>query len=287
MTFLLIGSGVAGVGVLLMLVGFLRSHPFPDGSQRRWSSLMLGVAPLILGAVALSQPWGPMESADAAEPGNLWLVIDVSRSMLAVDAPGSRLGMAKTLSLRLLERLPATPIGVWAFAGEPALISPPTLDHEFLRERIEGLSIDSAPPAGSDWAAALSAVDERRGPDSVVVLLTDGGHETEKTADIGPQAIVAVGIGDAELGAEIPVGPQDEPLAANGQIVRDRLLEQPLRELARSTGGRYLSATNENVVDRILPRYRATNSTGQEPIDRFRWFLAPAVGFLALRIWRS
>ncbi len=66
------------------------------------------------------------------------LVVDVSRSMEAKDVKPSRL-RAATAGVRLfLDRVPKRlQIGLIAFAGNPAVATPPTTDHRLVREALD------------------------------------------------------------------------------------------------------------------------------------------------------
>lgn len=66
------------------------------------------------------------------------LVVDVSRSMEAKDVKPSRL-RAATAAVRLfLDRVPKRlQIGLIAFAGDPAVATPPTTDHRLVREALD------------------------------------------------------------------------------------------------------------------------------------------------------
>lgn len=66
------------------------------------------------------------------------LVIDVSRSMQAKDVKPNRLGAAQAAVRLFLDRVPKRlQIGLIAFAGEPAVATPPTTDHSLVREALD------------------------------------------------------------------------------------------------------------------------------------------------------
>jgi Ca-activated chloride channel family protein len=65
------------------------------------------------------------------------LVVDVSRSMEAKDVKPSRIGAATAAVRLFLDRVPKRlQIGLIAFAGEPAVATPPTADHRLVREAL-------------------------------------------------------------------------------------------------------------------------------------------------------
>jgi len=66
------------------------------------------------------------------------LVVDVSRSMEAKDVKPNRIGAAQAALRKFLDRVPKRlQVGLIAFAGEPAVASPPTLDHELVHDALE------------------------------------------------------------------------------------------------------------------------------------------------------
>jgi Ca-activated chloride channel family protein len=66
------------------------------------------------------------------------LVVDVSRSMEAKDVKPNRIGAAQAALRTFLERVPKRlQVGLIAFAGEPAVAAPPTVDHELVREALD------------------------------------------------------------------------------------------------------------------------------------------------------
>ena len=66
------------------------------------------------------------------------LVIDVSRSMQARDVKPNRIGAAQAAVRTFLDRVPKRlQIGLIAFAGEPAVATPPTTDHRLVREALD------------------------------------------------------------------------------------------------------------------------------------------------------
>lgn len=66
------------------------------------------------------------------------LVVDVSRSMEAKDVKPNRIGAAQGALRSFLDRVPKRlQVGLIAFAGEPAVASPPTLDHQLVRQALE------------------------------------------------------------------------------------------------------------------------------------------------------
>ncbi|CAN5360861.1 hypothetical protein BH18ACT12_BH18ACT12_23660 [soil metagenome] len=74
----------------------------------------------------------------ARDRATVILVVDVSRSMEARDVKPNRIGAAQAALRLFLDRVPERlQIGLIAFAGEPAVAAPPTIDHQLVREALE------------------------------------------------------------------------------------------------------------------------------------------------------
>ena len=66
------------------------------------------------------------------------LVVDVSRSMESKDVKPNRIGAAQAALRSFLDRVPKRlQVGLIAFAGEPAVAAPPTVDHQLVRQALE------------------------------------------------------------------------------------------------------------------------------------------------------
>src|SRR5262245_32552733 len=96
-----------------------------DSPGRLWAKTLLRT--LALGTVP-SAPAGPrvgMEYEDVVPRGSdLYVLIDVSRSMLAEDVPPSRLGRARADVAALVNRLQGERVGLIAFAGQAVVKCP-------------------------------------------------------------------------------------------------------------------------------------------------------------------
>ena len=66
------------------------------------------------------------------------LVLDVSRSMEAKDVKPTRIGAATAAVRTFLDRVPnRLQVGLIAFAGDPAVATPPTTDHDLVRKSLD------------------------------------------------------------------------------------------------------------------------------------------------------
>jgi len=179
---------------------------------------------------------------------DLVVLLDVSRSMDARDAPPSRLERAVRVAGDVLGGLgPGDRAALAAFAGRGVLLTPLTPDAGALREMLSGLDGDLMQSRGSELGAgvreAVTAFQEGSTRPRVLLLLSDGEAPLGQDAgDLGtPEAVragvrvVAVGLG-TEAGAIVP----DHGVAlldAAGRVVISRRDRGRLAALAAATGG--------------------------------------------------
>jgi Ca-activated chloride channel family protein len=263
-----------------------------------------------LGVGMAGPQWGRDWDQSAAPGRDLVVVLDCSRSMLA-ETP-SRLERARQALLDLadaVEQRGGHRLALVLFAGKPRLACPLTHDYDHFRSQLDNLETVAqgsglGPPPGEKsgtrlgQALSLAATcDDPRFADTRDILLLSDGDDPAHDAEWREGARVAralgirvhtVGIGDPNTASIIRL--DSGPLQYDGRLVRTRLQEAPLREIAEMTDGIYTSARTrtlplgsyylhaiEHLPERavstdVLPVYR----------QRYAWFLAPALGFLIL-----
>jgi Ca-activated chloride channel family protein len=274
-----------------------------SATRRRWRGALrvLALSQFIL---ALARPqWGASE-VDVEQQGiDLIVALDISRSMLAGDIQPDRLTRAKVELGDLIEALDGDRVGLVFFAGGAFAQCPLTVDYAAAR-----LFLDQADPSmidaqGTDLASALSTslelLGENSGSFQVILLVSDGedfGGGIEPLLDELRRRNVllyAIGMGTAE-GAPIPEFDaaglrQGFYRDRQGQVVMSRLVEAPLLELTRTTGGVYvragaggIDASRLGAELRTLEgrRFAARKVTSYE--ERFAWPLS--AGLLLLGV---
>jgi Ca-activated chloride channel family protein len=272
-------------------------------SRRRWRGALrvLALSQFIL---ALARPqWGASE-VDVEQQGiDLVVALDISRSMLAADIQPDRLRRAKVELGDLIESLDGDRVGLVFFAGGAFAQCPLTVDYAAAR-----LFLDQADPSmidaqGTDLASALSTslelLGENSGSFQVILLVSDGedfGGGIESLLDELRRRNVllyAIGMGTAE-GAPIPEFDEGGLRQGfyrdrEGQVVMSRLVEAPLLELTRTTGGVYvragaggIDASRLGAELRALEgrRFAARKVTSYE--ERFAWPLSAGLLLLGL-----
>lgn len=236
------------------------------GLRRFFRFFSAAVALALLGAGALGPRGGRVEEAVERFGVDLFVVLDVSKSMLVEDVLPNRLEAAKRwLKFWAAERTEDR-LGLVLFSGDAFLQVPLTFDHDLFLLALEDVDTHLFEEGGSDWAKALRTAfdglesvlkDERS---AAVLFLSDGGvtrsgkdwpKEAQKFQKAGVP-VITIGVGTSQ-GGFIPDGvsfwgetvyKQD----ASGRPVRSRLEEENLKALAQETQGVFLGQVGEGAA---------------------------------------
>jgi Ca-activated chloride channel family protein len=237
---------------------------------------LLGLA-LSVVSVALAKPKMQYERRVFNRSGiDVVVGIDVSKSMLAEDAPlpaeadevfriANRVNRARRFALDILSQLRGERIGVFLFASKGIEVVPFTRDYGFCRYVLTYINDAEITVPGSDLGEALQtgiSMCEEDGTHAarILVLLSDGEDIRPEPSFFSESAMVAankgirvftVGIGSGK-GVLIPVRSEDGTKIVNhyvdeqGDHLKTRLEQGPLRTIAEITGGEYFSAAEPN-----------------------------------------
>jgi len=273
----------------------------PELDRRRplWRTL-LRILALAMLVVSLAGPkWGFHWQEVKREGIDLIVALDTSRSMLATDVKPDRLERAKLAVLDLLPRLNGDRIGLVAFAGTAFLECPLTVDYAAFERSLRGVEVGIIPRGGTALARAidtsLEGFDARQGKYEALILITDGeDHEgdvkaaTQRALDHGVK-IYTVGIGTPE-GELIPSPDGGFVKDRSGQVVKSRLDDAPLKEIALATGGAYVQGLGPSLgLDQVfddhiakMERREVASALERRYEERFQWPLAAALVLLAV-----
>jgi Ca-activated chloride channel family protein len=263
-------------------------------------STALWLASLTAALLALAGPmWGLEEAVGTGGGSNLVVAVDVSTSMASRDMAPSRLGRAKAVVGRLAEELSDTRFAVVLFSERARLAVPLTMDREFLLRRIPGSPYDVGDLPGGTRLQNLVDVMAAVLPDmelesSAALILSDGGFHDYSARSAAARAldagmsVSAVGIGGRDS-VPVPDG-RGGVLVASGDTVRTALNPDPLRELARATGGLYLEAAEDHRLPEgirsLLGRAEDGGGEAMAPARRFHLLTLAAV-LLAAGAWAA
>jgi Ca-activated chloride channel family protein len=204
-------------------------------------------------ALALAGPkWGFRWQEVRRQGVDLVVAIDTSRSMLATDLKPSRLARAKLAVRDLVARLQGDRVALVAFAGTAFLQCPLTLDYGAFIESLASVDVGLIPKGGTALGPALEtavgAFEGSEGKHQAVILITDGEdheggvEEAAKKASERGIRVFTVGIGTAD-GELIPLETGGYVKDKSGKVVKSRLGESALQQIATTTNGVYLAAS--------------------------------------------
>ena len=269
----------------------------------RFGLQLLGLA---LAIVSLAQPrWG-YTFEDVKRKGlDLLIAVDTSRSMLSNDVQPNRLERVKLAAHDLINELQGDRVGLIAFAGRAFLQAPLTIDYDAAIESVNDLDTKTIPEGGTNISAAITLATQSFGKSAVgnraLVIFTDGeelsgdaGKNAKAAADAGVR-IFTIGVGTAS-GSLIPISGEDGETSfvkdSAGQVVKSKLDEKRLGEVAQAAGGFYLHLENgprtmQQLYTEGLAKMQAAEMDvrlSRRPIERYEWPLGAALVALALSI---
>jgi Ca-activated chloride channel family protein len=209
------------------------------------------------------------EVENLASGVDILLVVDMSWSMMALDmgAPGetiTRWDIAQSVVKDFISRRPSDRIGLVAFSGVPYLVSPLTLNHAFLQEKMDDLHIgiirELGTAIGDATAMAVRRIKNTRQTKSRLIILLTDGDNNKGELDPLPAAEVAAALGSRlytiGIGKDRPVYlPAFDVTTGKlkrdgfGEVIETRTLLQPanydvLDQMSQLANGRSYRATN-------------------------------------------
>lgn len=265
---------------------------------------MLPILAAVLLIVGLARPQRAHGRTEVTANGiDIVLDVDVSESMQALDflindQRVSRIEVVKGVVAKFIDERPDDRIGIIAFAGAPYLVSPITLDHDWLQQNLQRVAVggvDDGTAIGSAIAASVNRLRLTQAKSKVIILLTDGVNNRGKISPLAAaQAARAMGVKIYTVGVGVrgnaPFPVQD--VAGNTRIIRIRVDvdEKMLQAVADETGGKFFRATDTGSLQKIydeINRFEKTAQTVQKfehKEELYPWALIPALGILGLSL---
>lgn len=269
---------------------------------------VLILASLALIALALARPLtGPRPDKAERKGVDVFVALDISKSMLAEDVAPFRLAAVKKEILEWIETLHGDRIGLILFSGEAFIQAPLTFDFTALGQALRQASPSAISRGGTNIPEALkiavASFHRRKQDDRIVMIVSDGENLEGDAVEAARRAyldekvrVFTVGVGTLE-GGKIPkvarsAKERAQPLK---NVVRDeygldvvsRLDARALRAIAAAGGGMYFEfepgkKTWEALYTQgLMPL--AKKSETLDVNDFYEWFqipLALAVIFL-------
>jgi Ca-activated chloride channel family protein len=281
-----------------------------SGVSKERQRLRLLLFALALGALifSLSRPQLGFSLQESKQAGlDIVVAIDTSKSMLADDVQPNRLQRSKLAALDLLRLAQSDRLGLVAFAGGAFLQCPLSLDEEAYRQSVDFLDVNVIPQGGTALAeaiqAARSAFKEDNDNHKILVLFTDGEDNDDTEAALAAAKegrkiglrIFTIGVGTPAgelLSTKDPYGNRVFIKDSQGNVVKSRLNESLLQQLAKETDGFYLPLTGARTMEVLyerglapLPKSESAARTIRQYHERFQWFIGTAILLLLVEMF--
>jgi Ca-activated chloride channel homolog len=252
------------------------------GEGRQWGrfwrwSLLWGLA-----IIAMAGPRWDFADIKLFRSGDaLVILLDISRSMLVDDVPGTRIGRARQEIDDLVRAPVPLRYGLIAFASTAHVVSPITEDSQTIRNALPSLSAELVRLQGSRLGFALqrasqllAAQPEDAG--KTVLLISDGDFDevdieqrVREMAHAGIRLIV-LGVGTPS-GGPVPAPDGSWLVDRQRRSIESRLNEDLLQRLAVAGNGVYLRADfHSEDTDKILEIGQEKRSTEKSADDTTR-----------------
>lgn len=237
---------------------------------------------------------------------DILLAVDVSGSMEALDftlqgQAANRLDVVKSVIRQFVEQRPNDRIGLLAFSGRPYMVSPLTLDHDWLLQRLSSLSIgmvEDGTAIGSAIGVGVNQLQDRQAKSRILILLTDGMNNAGSVPPLmAAEAAETLKIKVYTIGA----GTKGEaPMPMTDGFGRKRLVrvkvdidDETLSKVAAMTGAHYFRATDTESLEKVYGEINTMETTTRtiKKFEHYRelfpWLVGAALIVLGLELLGS
>lgn len=236
--------------------------------EKRGSPLRIGVFILsMLGWILISiSLMGPRKALKFL-PGNIevndiFLVLDVSRSMLVDDLEPNRLEVAKEKLREFAKLRPTDRLGVIIFSEQVFTALPLTTDPDLIDQILSEIRIGylgSGTNIGDALALAVARGEASETKNKVIILLTDGVNnvgnltpiQAAEMAEMYNIKVYTIGLGTSD-GARLPVGRNAFGKTQYQRIPGGSIDLETLEKISQMTGGKSYMANSEGSLKEIL-----------------------------------
>ncbi|HDZ58901.1 MAG TPA: VWA domain-containing protein, partial [Ignavibacteriales bacterium] len=229
----------------------------------KFGLIMLALISLI---IAAANPQVGTKLKEVKQTGiDVFILLDVSRSMTAEDIKPNRLEKAKYQISNLIRKLRGDRIGLIIFAGKAYIQFPLTTDYSAANLFLSAVDVNSVPQQGTAIALAIKLATssfDSSNTEKVIIAITDGeDHEgdvmdaVDKAVEKGIR-IYTIGLGST-AGVPIPIYNSRGDMVGfkkdkAGNTVLTKLDEKTLKKIAAAGNGEYFRGNNyEDYLDEI------------------------------------
>ncbi len=250
----------------------------------------------------LNPSFGDLKGIVKAEGKDIFLLIDISKSMDATDIQPSRIEKAKFEINRLVNQFANDRVGLIVFSQDALMLSPLTFDRNAINLFVPKINTTLLPEGGTDFSPALELAFNKltkiksKSQEKVIVLISDGENFGTDNSSILSQIrkkdinFFAVGIGTSN-GITLRQGDnykKDE----NGDIVVTKLESVSLQKMSSQSGGKYLeiNTISGSFNELIIQLDQITESiTDESQVDvisnKYFYFLIIALFLLGIDVF--
>ena len=268
------------------------SYPFI-----RFIPNLVFIISIIMIILSLARPQKSNEKIDRWSEGiDIMLVVDISESMQIEDFSPNRLESAKSVAKKFIDGRFQDRIGLVVFSGESYSRCPLTSDYSLLKKYIDEINFDlistRGTAIGSAIAIATNRMRESKSKTKILILLSDGdntaGNIDPKTASEIAKAygikIYSIAIGK---NGKVPFG---KDYFGRPRYVENSLDEKNLRDIAKTTEGKFYRASNnkslENIFNEIdeFEKSEIKENRYKNTVDYYQYYLLWGIIFILLFI---
>ena len=250
----------------------------------------------------LNPSFGDLKGTVKANGKDVFLLIDISKSMDATDIQPSRLEKAKFEINRLVNQFTNDRVGIIIFSQDALMLSPLTFDRNAINLFVPKINTTLLSKGGTDFSPALELAlnklikTKSKTQAKVIVLISDGENFGSDNKSILSQIrkkginFFVVGIGTAN-GITLRQGDnylKDE----NENIVVTKLESASMQKMASQTGGKYLEInTVSGSFNELITQLEqiTANVTNERQVDvienKYFYFLIIALFLLGIDVF--
>jgi Ca-activated chloride channel homolog len=286
------------------IIGITKSNAGGILLKLRWLALALFI-------VALAQPRLTMSETQVKASGvDIVVALDMSGSMDAEDdgftlngQQTTRFLLARDVLKKFVNKRPNDRLGLVIFAANAYVVTPPTLDHDFLLDNLDRMSVDMpgfdnrSTAIGSALATSVNRLRDLQSKSKIVILMTDGENNAGKIPPLtAAEAAKALGVKVYTIGvgtrgeARIAVGVDrftGQKMYAKQPVDVD---EDTLKAIANMTSAKYYRADSSDTLNKIYDDINRLEKTDVEVKkyteyrELFPWVVISGTAMLLLEV---
>lgn len=224
---------------------------------------------------ALMGPRRPMGlDRNTIEVNDIFIVLDLSRSMLAEDLEPNRVEAAKQKIRDFVNLHPQDRIGLVIFAEKVFTLLPLSTDLNLIGKMVDGIRLGplgDGTNIGDALALAVGRLVQSQAKNKIIILLTDGVSnvgaltpiQAAEMAHENKIKIYSIGIG-GNKDARIPMGNPVFGVQRYQNIPGGSIDVKGLQEISNMTGGKSFTASDSKALSSVLSEINKLEKTKVE-----------------------